>query len=162
MSELNYFKKLKRKKEKESLIKKDVWLYTRVSTKLQFEKNGSIETQLEGSKEFASKNEMQIIQTFGGSYESAKGDFTRKEFKNLIDQVRKKRTKPYGILIYKINRFSRSGGSAIALVNELVERYGVHLIETFSGKSTETERGKVEVYENLLKARKDYLRLPSY
>ncbi len=110
-----------------------VWLYTRVSSKTQFERNGSIDTQLEESKGFAEKNNLEIVKTFGGSYESAKGDFTRKEFKSLIDEVKRKRTKPYAILIYKINRFSRSGGSAIGLVDDLVQRQGVHLIETYSG-----------------------------
>ena len=153
MRELDYFKKLKRKEKTELVKSNTVWLYTRVSSKTQFERNGSIETQLEESKSFAEKNNLQIVKTFGGSYESAKGDFTRKEFKSLIEEVKRKRTKPYAILIYKINRFSRSGGSAIGLVDDLVQRQGVHLIETYSGKSTETERGRIEIYENLLKAR---------
>ena len=85
MGKLDYFKKLK-KKEKTELVKSNtVWLYTRVSSKTQFERNGSIDTQLEESKGFAEKNNLEIVKTFGGSYESAKGDFTRKEFKSLID-----------------------------------------------------------------------------
>ena len=55
MRELDYFKKLKRKEKTELVKSNTVWLYTRVSSKTQFERNGSIDTQLEESKGFAEK-----------------------------------------------------------------------------------------------------------
>lgn len=93
-----------------------------------------------------------ITEEFGGTYESAKSDFTRKEFSRLIERIIAKRKKPYAILVYKMSRFSRSGGNAIGLVNTLVEDLGVHLIEVYSGASTTSEREKVAVYESLFHA----------
>ena len=54
-----------------------------------------------------------------------------------------------------MSRFSRSGGNAIGLVNQLVEDLGVHLIETSTGNSTTTERGKIAIYESLFHAYKE-------
>ncbi len=98
-----------------------------------------------------------MTEEFGGTYESAKSDFTRKEFKRLIDRVQSSRKKPYAILVYKMSRFSRSGGNAIGLVNKLVDEMGVHLIEVCSGISTTTERGKAAIYESLFHAYKENL-----
>src|SRR5678815_4544012 len=122
--------------------------YTRVSSKEQFDNNSSVSRQKDANYEYAEKNGYQIIEEFGGTYESAKSDFTRKEFKRLIDKVQKSRRKPYGILVFKMSRFSRSGGNAIGLVNYLVETLGVHLIEVSSGVTTTTERGKLAIYES--------------
>lgn len=44
-----------------------------------------------------------------------------------------------------MNRFSRSGGKGIALAQELVNKYGVHLVETKSGISTVTEEGEYQI-----------------
>ncbi|MFT3901652.1 MAG: recombinase family protein [Niabella sp.] len=98
-----------------------------------------------------------ITEEFGGTYESGKSDFTRKEFKHLISKVESSRKKPYAILVYKMSRFSRSGGSAIGLVNRLVDELGVHLIEVTTGLSTTTERGKAAIYESLFHAYKENL-----
>lgn len=132
-------------------------LYTRVSSKEQFEKNSSVERQLEANRGYAKTHGYEILEEFGGTYESAKSDFTRKEFKRLIDKIRSSRRKPYAILVYKMSRFSRSGGNAIGLVNTLVEELGVHLVEVCSGMSTTTERGKAAIYESLFHAFKENL-----
>jgi site-specific DNA recombinase len=134
---------------------KEVWLYTRVSSKGQYDNNGSIEEQVEINKRYALNNGYIIANTFGETYESASGDFTRKEFSRLMETVKKSRKRPFAILISKINRFSRSGGNAIGLVDELVKNIGVHLIETTSGMNTLTERGLIEVNYSLLKAKID-------
>lgn len=42
-----------------------------------------------------------------------------------------------------ISRFSRSGGSAITIVEDLLETLGVHLIEVNSGLDTTTDDGKL-------------------
>lgn len=56
-----------------------------------------------------------------------------------------------------MSRFSRSGGGAIGLVNNLVEELGVHLIEIATGNSTFTPRGKMAIYESLFHASKENL-----
>lgn len=156
MEAINYFQRFVRK---EIVAKNDLtaWLYTRVSSKEQFEKNSSVNNQLVASRKYAAKFNYHITEEFGGTYESAKSDFTRKEFKRLISRVEGTRNRPYAIMVYKMSRFSRSGGNAIGLVNRLVEDLGVHLIEVCSGISTTTERGKVAIYESLFHAYKENL-----
>ena len=134
-----------------------VWCYSRVSSKEQFENNSSIQRQIDANEVFAKNNNYVVTEKFGGTYESAKTDFTRKEFMKLIDKVKKSKHKPFAIIVYKMSRFSRSGGNAIGLVNYCVEDLGVHLIESSSGISTTTERGKAAVYESLFHAFKENL-----
>lgn len=155
MNQLDYFKQFVPKETTQIRIEFFVWIYTRVSSKEQFEKNSSVENQLEANRHYAEKMEYRITEEFGGTYESAKSDFTRKEFKRLISKVESSRKKPYAILVYKMSRFSRSGGSAIGLVNRLVEDLGVHLIEVSTGLTTTTERGKAAIYESLFHAYKE-------
>ena len=54
-----------------------------------------------------------------------------------------------------MNRFSRSGGKSIAIVNEIIDKYGVHLIEVKSGISTETPKGRNELNRRLLAAEEE-------
>lgn len=157
MKTLDFFDRYIRKEEAAAEMSKDVWSYTRVSSKEQFENNSSINRQKEANEEYAIRSGYKIVESFGGTYESAKSDFTRKEFKRLIEKVRSSRRKPYAILVYKMSRFSRSGGNAIGLVNHLVEEQGVHLIEVSSGLSTINERGRASIYESLFHAYKENL-----
>ncbi|WP_435227323.1 recombinase family protein [Niabella hirudinis] len=154
---LDYFKRFIPNEANE--VKEDpfVWIYTRVSSKEQFEKNSSVDNQLAANRAFASMNNYRVTEEFGGTYESAKSDFTRKEFNRLISKVESSRKKPYAILVYKMSRFSRSGGNAIGLVNRLVDEIGVHLIEVSSGLTTTSERGKAAIYESLFHAYKENL-----
>ena len=153
---LEQFKPFAKGYDKKVSTNKSVWLYTRVSGKEQ-EANMSLGTQTSNADKFSKKRGFQLVNTFGGTYESASGDFTRKEFKRLIDEVRKAKVKPYAILINTISRFSRTGGSGVGLATELVEGLGVHLLEVSTGKSTETEDGKIEIYRGLLQARQENL-----
>lgn len=134
--------------------KKRIIGYTRVSSKQQT-KGYSIEEQDKNIREFAATNGYELIDVLGGKYESAKGDFTRKEFTALYNQVIKMKPKPYGIAIKFISRFSRSGGGAIGLVEDLVTNKGIHLIETSTGLCTNTLDGKIRVYDKLLDALKE-------
>lgn len=152
MSQLDYFKKFAPKKEASVQSNFAVWSYTRVSSKEQFEKNSSVERQKEANRDYASNAGLTIIEEFGGTYESAKSDFTRKEFSRLIDKVKRSRKRPYAILVYKMSRFSRSGGNAIGLVSHLVDELKVHLIEVSTGLTTTTDRGKSAVWESLFHA----------
>ena len=157
MENLNYFKKFIPSKEAIKVIKHEVWSYTRVSSKEQFDNNSSITRQQEANVRCAFDNNFIILEQFGGTYESAKSDFTRKEFKRLIDKVKRSRKKPYAILVYKMSRFSRSGGNAIGLVSLLVDELKVHLYEVCSGLNTTTERGKAAIWDSLFSAFKENL-----
>lgn len=157
MENLGYFKQYIKPDDKEVNSSKEVWIYTRVSSKEQFDNNNSVERQEREARLYATKNNFQVSKVFGSTYESAKKDFTRKEFMKMIDEVRKVKVKPYAILIFKISRFSRSGGGAVGLVTELVDSLKVQLIEVCSGVDTSTESGKLTVYNSLLAAYKENL-----
>jgi site-specific DNA recombinase len=143
------FKKFQKEKILEKVEVKEIWGYTRVSSKGQLE-NYSLEEQKIEIVQFANAKEYALGKMLGGTYESASGDFTRKEFTKLLDEIRNAKKKPFAIAIKFISRFSRTGGSAISIVNELVEKLGVHLIETSSGLCTNDERSKLEIYSTLL------------
>ena len=153
LTKYNRFSK-PRKKEKTLSTSREVWLYTRVISKNQ-KKNFSLAYQREEAEKFAAQNEYQITDYFGNESESASTDITRKEFQTLINKVKKSPRKPFGILVYMISRFSRSGGSAITIVEDLVERLGVHLIEVNSGLDTTTDENKLTIYSKLIEARKE-------
>ena len=149
-----YFKRFI-KSEPEKKKNNNVWVYTRVSSKQQFDSNHSLENQIASANKLAEKRNYKITNEFGNTYESAKNDFTRKEFMKLINEVKQSRQKPFAIMIYKMSRFSRSGGSAIGLVNDLVRNQGVHLIEVSTELDTTTEEGEIQIQYSLIHARKE-------
>jgi site-specific DNA recombinase len=94
-------------------------VYTRVSSKEQMD-NMSLETQLKGCNAFAQKLNYQICGHFGGTYESAQSD-ERKEFVRMISFVKKAKAKISYIIVYSLERFSRTGDNAIWLSRQLRE-----------------------------------------
>ncbi|UPT68607.1 MAG: recombinase family protein [Sphingobacteriales bacterium JAD_PAG50586_3] len=58
-------------------------IYTRVSSKDQFDKNGSLETQLKMCNNLAQNYHVEVLEAFGGTYESAKTE-ERKEFQRMM------------------------------------------------------------------------------
>ncbi|MDX2061963.1 MAG: recombinase family protein [Bacteroidia bacterium] len=93
-------------------------IYTRVSTKEQADTNMSLNTQLKACDDFAQKNGLTVLGHFGGTYESAKSD-ERKEFKRMLDFVKRSKRKVSTIVVYSVDRFSRSGPNAIYITHEL-------------------------------------------
>ena len=92
-------------------------IYTRVSSKEQ-EEGYSLETQLKACEEYARKNSYIIKGQFGGTYESAKTD-ERKEFNRMLSFVKKCPDKITYIIVYSVDRFSRSGANAIYIKDQL-------------------------------------------
>ena len=157
MSDLSEFQKFGKRKEEIQNTNKIVWCYTRVSSKEQ-ESNFSLTTQKEAAERFALEKGFQLVKIFGCTYESGKDDFTRKEFTNLLHEIKNTKNRPFAILLNIMNRFSRSGGKSIGILNEIVDHQGVHLIEVISGISTETPKGRNEINRRLLEAEGDNLR----
>lgn len=93
-------------------------IYTRVSTKEQADNNLSLETQKKACELYAQKNNLNISGYFGGTYESAKTD-ERKEFNHMLTFVKKSKEKIALIIVYSVDRFSRSGGNAIYIAEQL-------------------------------------------
>lgn len=118
-------------------------IYTRVSTKEQAEKNLSLDTQKKYCLDFAEKQALTIRGYFGGTYESAQTD-ERKEFKNMLAFVRKNNISH--IVVYSIDRFSRSGANAIATISELNKK-GISVLSVTQPTDTETPIGSF--YQNI-------------
>src|SRR5580693_3514367 len=119
--------------------KKNAVIYTRVSTKEQAENNDSLETQKKYCHQLAEKQDITILGQFGGTYESAKTD-GRKEFKRMLDFVNNSNDKIGFIVVYSLDRFSRSGGSAIHIAEEL-KKSGIHIISCTQPTDTKTSSG---------------------
>ncbi len=151
MANLDLFQKFIIPKQVQSTENRNIVGYTRVSSKQQNE-NYSLVEQEDEIRSFSQKNNYKLLEIYGDTYESASGDFSRKEFKQLFDRVTTTFPKPFAIAIKFINRFSRTGANAIGIVQDLVENKGIHLIETNSGLSTENLKERYEIYDKLLKA----------
>ncbi|MEY5133122.1 MAG: hypothetical protein RLZZ198_1126 [Bacteroidota bacterium] len=124
MNRLKDFEKLYGLSTKKNNRNKAI-IYTRVSTKEQADNNTSLATQKQYCEDFALKNGYEVVEYFGGTYESAKTD-ERKEFQRMIKYARQNSTIGY-ILIYSYDRFSRSGANASYIADEL-KKQGITLI----------------------------------
>ena len=98
-------------------------IYTRVSSSKQLG-NQSLETQLEACKVYAEKNDLSILEYFGGVAESAKTD-DRKEFDRMWKYAVKNHKNLSNVVVFSLDRFSRTGGNALQKLIELKETYGI-------------------------------------
>ena len=153
---LSQFQRFIKPKKENVQSGNEVWLYTRVSTKDQYE-NYSLDVQKKAAIEYAKTHNYILTKTFGDTYESASDDMSRKEFSRLIMEVKKARKKPFAIMIYKANRFSRTGSGGIKLLHDLIYAQGVHLIEVISGLSSYSQREELNFMTRLIKAKEENL-----
>jgi DNA invertase Pin-like site-specific DNA recombinase len=83
----------------------------------------SLETQRKACEGFANRHVYNILGYFGGTYESAKTD-ERKEFSHMLSFSKKSKEKVAYIIVYSVDRFSRSGANAIYITEQL-KRQGI-------------------------------------
>jgi site-specific DNA recombinase len=117
-------------------------IYTRVSSKEQMDTNQSLEWQKKHCHDYAIKNGLIIQGYFGGTYESAKSD-ERKEFARMLKFVKGSKEKISFILVYSLDRFSRTGDSAIYIAGEL-KRTGVNIIAVSQPIDTNSHSGVLQ------------------
>ncbi len=117
-------------------------IYTRVSTKEQADNNLSLDTQKKACEFYASKIGYSILGYFGGTYESAKND-ERKEFTNMLSFVKKSKEKVSHIIVYSVDRFSRSGANAIYLADQL-KKAGISVFAVSQPTDTTTASGSLQ------------------
>ena len=117
-------------------------IYTRVSTKEQADNNMSLTTQKRYCEQFAQKNGYAILGHFGGTYESAKND-ERKQFNNMLSFVKKSKEKISYIIVYSVDRFSRSGANAIYIAQQL-KKEGVVIFSVTQPTDTTTANGSLQ------------------
>jgi site-specific DNA recombinase len=124
----------------------DCVIYTRVSTKEQADNNLSLETQKKGCQAHVLKLGYNVLSYFGGTYESAASD-ERKEFKRMIDFCKKQKAKVSYIIVYSLERFSRTGDNAIWLSRQLRD-LGVSIISVTQPIDTSNPSGVLQ--QNIL------------
>jgi site-specific DNA recombinase len=120
-------------------------MYTRVSSKEQTE-NLSLDVQRKGILAYAERNGYSIVETYGGTYESAKNE-ERVEFQRMMEFVRRNKKTVSAILIYSMDRFSRSGSNAIYISSQLREQ-GIEIIAITSPTDSYTPSG--ELHQNIM------------
>ena len=117
-------------------------IYTRVSTKEQADNNLSLQTQRKACEFYSQKQGYTVLSCFGGTYESAKSD-ERKEFKRMLDFVKKSKDKVSHIIVYSVDRFSRSGANAIYIASEL-KKQGITVFAVTQPSDTTTASGSLQ------------------
>lgn len=117
-------------------------IYTRVSSKEQMDTNQSLEWQKKYCTDYATKNQFVIKGYFGGTYESAKSD-ERKEFNRMLKFVKASKEKISFILVYSLDRFSRTGDSAIYIAGQL-KKTGVNIIAVTQPIDTNSHAGVLQ------------------
>ncbi|WP_099574041.1 recombinase family protein [Maribacter sp. 4U21] len=134
------------KKEKGRVIGKNqtAMIYTRVSSKEQFDNNASLTTQLKYCQEYALRKELEVLEYFGGTYESAKSD-ERREFQRMLNYVKRRKNIGY-IIVYSYDRFSRTGANG-AYISEQLKKQGVAVISATQEIDVTTSAGNFQ--ENL-------------
>ncbi|MBE8714855.1 recombinase family protein [Sphingobacterium hungaricum] len=119
---------------------KECVIYTRVSSQQQAD-NLSLATQLKSCTLYAEKMGYNIVNTFGGTYESAEND-ERKQFTSMISFVKKYKGKISYILVYSLERFSRNDNS-IWLTNEL-RKLGIEIVSVTQPIDTSNASGQMQ------------------
>ena len=150
----SYFKKFAPKKErKREEGKTNCVIYTRVSSQIQMESNGSLELQYRECTNFAIRKGFKILKYFGGNYESAKNDEERVHFSEMIDFVSNSRNKVKNVIIFEYSRFSRTGLNALSVLNTL-NKNNINVYAVIGGiEDPRSEMGMMMLSLNLMMAR---------
>ncbi|MDP2385675.1 MAG: recombinase family protein [Bacteroidota bacterium] len=125
----------------ERLTGKNTIIYTRVSSKEQVE-GFSLETQKRMIEQTCESGGFPILAYFGGVYESAKTD-ERKEFERMLKFAERSKEKVSYIMVYSVDRFSRSGANAIFIANELRKK-NIKIFAVTQPSDTFTATGKMQ------------------
>ena len=141
-SDLSIFSSFGKGQKSQRFIGSNCVIYTRVSTKEQADNNLSLETQKKACEQYAVKSKYHIAGHFGGTFESAKTD-ERKQFNNMLAFVKKSREKISYIIVYSVDRFSRSGANAIYIAEKL-KKEGITVFAVTQPTDTTTASGSLQ------------------
>jgi site-specific DNA recombinase len=122
MNDLQLFEQFAPKSPEQFSNGNNAVIYTRVSSADQ-EDNTSLGSQKKYCESFADKKGLNIVDYFGGTYESAKTD-DRKEFGRMLNFVKRSKNISY-IIVYSYERFSRSGMNGAQIADDLLKKYGI-------------------------------------
>ena len=145
MSNLKHFQSFAAKDKSIQVDGTNAVIYTRVSDISQ-QDNTSLESQLKFCTLHAKKRGLNIVQHFGGKYESAKTD-DRKEFKRMLKYIKQSGSVSY-IIVYSYERFSRSGIGGAKIADDLLKEHGVVTISVTQELDPTTSSGSFQ--QNIL------------
>lgn len=128
-------------------------IYCRVSTKEQVEEGNSLTSQEKNCKEYALKNEYEVITVFIEQGESAKTTH-RTELRHLIDFCTNRKNNIQAVIAYKIDRISRNMDD-YSQIRIMLKHCGVeikstseHFEDTPAGKFMENIIANVAQFDN--------------
>ncbi|WP_299212521.1 recombinase family protein [uncultured Dokdonia sp.] len=150
MNDLQDFVSFAKRNTKKIARNNKAVIYTRVSDFKQKD-NTSLESQKLLCEEFALKNNYEVCKYFGGTHESAKTD-ERKAYKEMLTYVKQK--KITNIIVYSLDRYSRTGGLAIATV-EALKKKGIRVLSLTQNIDSDTPTGTFMQNFHLLYSRYD-------
>ncbi len=150
MNDLQDFVSFAKRNTKKIARNNKAVIYTRVSD-IKQKDNTSLESQKLLCEEFALKNNYEVCAYFGGTHESAKTD-ERIAYKQMLTYVKQK--KITNIIVYSLDRYSRTGGLAIATVEGLKKR-GIKVLSLTQNIDSDTPTGTFMQNFHLLYSRYD-------
>lgn len=131
----------KKNKNTERINGTNCLVYTRVSSKEQ-ETGFSLDIQKRVIEETCINDNYKILAYFGGVYESAKND-ERNEFNRMLKFARNSKEKISVIMVYSVDRFSRSGANAIYIADQL-RKENIKIFAVTQPSDTFTPSGKMQ------------------
>ncbi len=139
-------KKRKQVRETEfaKLKEKVAVVWTRVSTREQAENNNSLDTQRKMCEDYAKRNNIRIINYYGGTYESAKTE--GRLYQQMITDIAKKKEVNM-ILVAQLDRFSRAGIEAMT-TRAYLKSQGIFVESAMNPVDHDSEMG--DFFVNLL------------
>ena len=96
-------------------------IYIRVSDPSHIE-NNSLETQLKACQSYAERNGLQVVEIFSEEGVSAKTVHNRPEMRRLLKFCTDKKNKISKVIIYKMDRFSRSTEDTLVAISLLAKQ----------------------------------------
>ena len=117
-------------------------IYVRVSTEAQFEEGYSLEAQIERLKKYCESKNYGNIEVFeDGGWSGSNID--RPALKRLIEAIKMRRVAR--VLVFKLDRLSRSQKDTLYLIEEVFLPYGVEFCSLNESFDTATSYGKAMI-----------------
>ena len=73
----------------------------------------------------------------------------------MYDKAHATKEKPFAILIYKLNRLSRTGESGISILDTLVNKLKIHVISVKENLRSDDPNDRIRMLDSLLEAKKE-------
>lgn len=121
----------------------NVYIYTRVSTLMQVD-GYSLDAQKTRMKAFANYNNFNIVANYEDAGVSGKSIENRKQFNQMLDDIKAGKDNVSYVLVYKLSRFARNAADVLHCL-QMMQDYGVNLICVEDGIDSSKDSGKLMI-----------------